>query len=361
MRSPLLWVTRRRETFQKRRAERATEFRETSAVRHIICPGVTEGKPAALYIRRGDDTFVPTPATVGPWDPALQHGGPPAALLGRVIETLGGRTDVRVSYFSLDFFGALPLAPMTVRAEIARPGKRIELATATAMIDGRPALRATAWRLAFGTGRGPRVGLDEAPPPMPDHESHESCEGVPTFGYRDAIEWRFVSGGFRVRGPAMVWSRLRIPLVLGEAPSPLARLLTMVDSANGVSWEADFLTYLFVPVNLSVSITRSPEGEWVGMHAITALAGDFSTPGVTWARRSRRYSSLDASYSYSTQRRSSESELTSSALPLARERSTPFPQSGLRILSSGKRLKSRSADINSSTPCRVAKATTRAS
>jgi len=243
---------------------------------------MTEMKPSAFYLRQGDDTFVPTPATVGPWDPALQHGGPPAALLGRTIERLGGRSDVRVSHFSLDFLGALRLAPMTVQAEVARPGKRIELATATAMVGGRLALRAAAWRLAVGAGRSPRVGLDDAPPPMPHHDSPELFEGVPTFGYGESLEWRFASGGFRVRGPATVWTRMRIPLVLGEVPSPLVRLLTMVDSANGVSWEVDFSTYLFVPVNLTVAITRSPEGEWVGMHAITALASD--GVGTTRAR-----------------------------------------------------------------------------
>jgi len=219
---------------------------------------------------------------VGPWDPALQHGGPPAALLGRTIERLGGRSDVRVSHFSLDFLGALRLSPMTVQAEVTRPGKRIELATATAMVAGRLALRAAAWRLAVGTGRSPRVGLDDSPPPMPDHESRDFFEGVRTFGYGESLEWRFASGGFRVRGPATVWARMRIPLVLGDPASPLVRLLTMVDSANGVSWEVNFLTYMFVPVNLTVAITRSPEGEWVGMHAVTALASD--GVGTTRAR-----------------------------------------------------------------------------
>jgi hypothetical protein len=243
---------------------------------------VTEPKPAAFYLPQGDDTFVPTTATVGPWDPALQHGGPPAALLGRAIESLGGRSDVRVSHFSLDFLSALPLAPMTVRAGVERAGKRIELATATVLIGGRPVLRAAAWRLAIGAGRSPGVGLEDAPPPMPEHESRDFFEGVRTFGYGESLEWRFVSGGFRVRGPATVWSRLRIPLVPNEAPSPLARLLAMVDSANGVSWEVDFSKYMFVPVNLTVSITRSPEDEWVGMQAITALAGD--GVGTTRAR-----------------------------------------------------------------------------
>ena len=95
----------------------------------------------AFYVSESDGVFVPSRATVGPWDPSLQHGGPGAALLGRALESLGERGDVRVAHFSLDFLGPLALRPMTVRAEIARSGKRIELATATAEIDGRAAPR----------------------------------------------------------------------------------------------------------------------------------------------------------------------------------------------------------------------------
>ena len=36
------------------------------------------------------DAYVATEATRGPWDPGAQHAGPPAALIGREIERLGG-------------------------------------------------------------------------------------------------------------------------------------------------------------------------------------------------------------------------------------------------------------------------------
>ena len=36
------------------------------------------------------DGYVATEATRGPWDPGAQHAGPPAALIGREIERLGG-------------------------------------------------------------------------------------------------------------------------------------------------------------------------------------------------------------------------------------------------------------------------------
>jgi hypothetical protein len=132
----------------------------------------------AFYVSESDGVFIPTRATVGPWDSSLQHGGPGAALLGRALESLGDRGDVRVAHFSLDFLGPLALRPMTVRAEIVRPGKRIELATATAEIDGRVALRASAWRIAVGADRSARVAIAETVSPLPLHES-QACTRSP--------------------------------------------------------------------------------------------------------------------------------------------------------------------------------------
>jgi acyl-CoA thioesterase len=64
--------------------------------------------------------------------------------------------------------------------------------------------------------------------------------------------------------------------------SALARALAMVDSANGISAELDVRKFLFVPVNLTVSIDRAPLGEWVGMSAKTRLASE--GVGTTHAR-----------------------------------------------------------------------------
>jgi hypothetical protein len=40
---------------------------------------------AMMFVGSPNDVFVPTTATVGPWDPNLQHGSPPAALLARAM------------------------------------------------------------------------------------------------------------------------------------------------------------------------------------------------------------------------------------------------------------------------------------
>ena len=233
----------------------------------------------AFYFAEGD-TFIPTQATVGPWDPKLQHGSPIASLLGSRFEQQAGPS-TRVSHFALEFLGRVPLAPMDVKASVVRPGKKIALFEATASIAGRAAVRASAWTLATSDGRHAPVRIDEPLPPMPATAASTYFESVPRFGYGDALEWRFAEGAFDRPGPATVWTRLRVAIVRGEPVTPLCRVLAMVDSANGISGELDVSRFLFVPVNLTVSLARHPAGEWVGMSATTSLAGDGA--GVTHA------------------------------------------------------------------------------
>jgi hypothetical protein len=88
-------------------------------------------------------------------------------------------------------------------------------------------------------------------------------------GYHAAMENRFVRGAFRELGPATVWMRMRHPLVEGEEPSPLQRLLTAADSGNGVSATLDLSRFIFINVDLTVHLHRQPVGEWVCLDAIT--------------------------------------------------------------------------------------------
>ena len=71
------------------------------------------------------------------------------------------------------------------------------------------------------------------------------------------------------RGPATVWMRMAVPLLAGEEPSPLQRVLAAADSGNGVSAALDWSRYLFINVDLSVHLHRLPEGEWVCLDAVT--------------------------------------------------------------------------------------------
>ena len=76
-------------------------------------------------------------------------------------------------------------------------------------------------------------------------------------------------GGFGEPGPAIAWIRMRVPLVDGEEPTPLERVLAPADSGNGVNSTLDWSTFLFINVDLTVHVHREPAGEWVCLDAIT--------------------------------------------------------------------------------------------
>ena len=59
------------------------------------------------------------------------------------------------------------------------------------------------------------------------------------------------------------------PLVAGERPSPLQRVLVAADSGSGVGATLDSTRYLFMNVDLSVHLHRMPSGEWVCLKATT--------------------------------------------------------------------------------------------
>src|SRR3954470_24341701 len=88
-----------------------------------------------IFISRADGVFEPTGHARGPWDRDAQHGGAPAALVARAVDGLG--TGLSVGRLTIDYLGPVPLAPLTVTARIARPGRRFAVAEATVHAEGR--------------------------------------------------------------------------------------------------------------------------------------------------------------------------------------------------------------------------------
>jgi hypothetical protein len=220
----------------------------------------------AFYIPKDEDRFISTDHTRGPWTPEAQHAGPPSALLGRIIER-AGRDDFQVARITLEILGPVPVDELTVRAEIVRPGKNVELVEASLSASDAEVMKARAWlirrqELAF---EAPFVDL--SPPPGPEN-GHDTAE-LPEVGYLRAMETRFVAGAFSEPGPATAWFRMRHALVEGEDISPLVRVLIAADSGNGISSSIDWSKWFFINTDLSVYLHRMPEGEWVCLDALT--------------------------------------------------------------------------------------------
>jgi hypothetical protein len=219
----------------------------------------------AFYLPMAEGRFESTELTRGPWDAGAQHAGPPAALLGRAVEAMA-RPGMRVVRLTFDIARPVPIAPLTVTASTVREGRSVMVIQAAI----EPYIRCAALVIRTADDEAPPTGTVEAPR-LDDAEEKPFFPVPYPVGYHTAMEVRFAAGSFLQHGPATAWMRMRVPLVEGEQPSPLTRVLVAADSGNGVSNVLDFDRYLFVNADLTVHLVRYPLGEWVCLDAATSI------------------------------------------------------------------------------------------
>lgn len=214
--------------------------------------------------------FVATELASGPWDPNAQHGGAPAALIARAFERLPAAAGLRLARVTYEFVRPVPIGPLELRAEVTRPGRRVQLLDGSMLAGGVEVVRARALKvLAADSGRARSEEI--APPPGPEEGRTGELPGLhrPRFA-TDAIEIRFVAGAFG-GGPGIAWFRLSRPLVGGEKPSAVQCLAAAGDFGAGLSSTLPREDYLFINPDLTLYIERQPDGEWICLDAQTRI------------------------------------------------------------------------------------------
>lgn len=234
---------------------------------------------SAFFEPAGTDTFAATPAAAGPWSADAQHGGPPSALAARALERHEPAAGQRLGRVTVDILRPVPVAVLTVRTRMVRPGRRVALLEAVLEADGQEVLHARGWRIAVPDGPVPVIPGEVAPPPLPPalpegpgSPLSARLPGAHTAGYLSTIEWRFLDGGFEQPAPGRAWARPGVPLVAGEDTSPMCRALLVADSGSGVSAVLDPARFLFINVDLTVVLPRDPVGEWLLLEAATTTS-----------------------------------------------------------------------------------------
>ena len=188
------------------------------------------------------------------------------------------REDMVLARVTVEILGAVPIGDFELETTVERPGRSVELLAGELRADGRAGAAGARVAGARVAGRDRRRA---APLPLPDADTPPPPMLGETFGYAHAVEWRWAVGGWEERGPATVWTRMRIPVVEGEEPTPRQRVMVVADSGNGASNVLDWAKYLFINTELTVHFVREPVGEWVCLDAETA------------ARRGRRRARAD--------------------------------------------------------------------
>lgn len=240
-----------------------------------------------------ENVYISTPLANAGWYDEGQHGGAFAALVvGHVEDSVPTLTEMQVSRLTVELFRLVPLVPLRIETVVVREGKRIQNVEAR-IYDPADVLLSvtTVQRLRVADLRIP----DDAAPPtlgMPGPDEIENrvgdAWGVGTSGktmfHRNAMEVREIFGGFETKGPGAVWMRLVTPVIAGRETTALQRVVATADFCNGISRALDYDTWVFMNPDLTVHVSRYPEGEWIALSAESAygLQGRGLATGTLW-------------------------------------------------------------------------------
>jgi Acyl-CoA thioesterase C-terminal domain/Acyl-CoA thioesterase N-terminal domain len=203
---------------------------------------------------------------------------------------------------SFEFLRPIPLAPLRLSTQITRPGRRVQALAAEIEAGGEIVCRANALRILPAPSEPPEPALAQVRAATSNRIPAPDDGDAIVFALDDserrsfaasAIEMRFLSGHPLVgelpeldtesrhvpTGAATVWMRLRHPLLPGQPPSSIARIAAAADFGNGVAAAVPFDRYLFINADLSITLDRSPVGEWIALQARTLL----HPGGIAWA------------------------------------------------------------------------------
>ncbi|MBL8268515.1 thioesterase family protein [Steroidobacter sp.] len=210
------------------------------------------------------------PCSAGPWDPGLQHGGAPASLIAWAVERMPVREPMQVVRMTFDLLRPIPVAPLAIKIDVQREGRKIQVLNVTLLHEGVACVRATVLKMRQAELELPEHVIDEQillPGPEQGRESKIRFSSYEQFA--SGVTLRSVRGEFGKLGPGALWFHAHRPIIAGEAITPLMRAAMTGDFCNGVSAVLDFAEWTFINADLTISLARQPVGEWILLDAQT--------------------------------------------------------------------------------------------
>lgn len=216
------------------------------------------------------DRVTATPFAAGPWDPTMQHGGAPTALVARAAEAFPAARPMRVARMTVDLLRPVPVATLDIETAVVREGRKIQLLQVRLLADGKECVRASVLKLRSEPLDLPtHQGFAALEKPAPPADAPPSPGFGAAQGFGSGMSAQIMGGEWGKPGPAAVWFRAERPIVRGEATTPLMRAALTADFCNGVSAVLDFQHWTYINGDLSVTLARDPVGDWILLDAET--------------------------------------------------------------------------------------------
>lgn len=218
------------------------------------------------YYAVDGEVFLPTSIAQGPWGPTIS-GNILGGLLGFVLERDFGDAELQPARLTVDLFRPAALAPLTIRTQPVRVGRRIKVVDAQAVQDGEVVARASLVLLRRGPAAAPGIWttpVDIPAPPEPGWASPGTPMQLVAHGdgsSADLSAWRHT-------GPKHIWLQNGAALVEGQPMTPFARAAVAGDVVSSLThFGPDGLVYINTDYTLTLS--RLPTSPEIGLSALT--------------------------------------------------------------------------------------------
>jgi len=239
----------------------------------------------AIFRVDGNDV-VTSPLAAGPWDPSMQHGSPPAALVVWAAQRIATPVAMRVARVTVDLMRPVPVAPLAIESEVLREGRKIQLCAVRLLAKGVVVVSATVLKIKVQANElPPEAAIEQIQLPGPDQSRVEHVD-FSSSPFVTGMSLRAARGQFGVPGPGAIWYRVDRPIVEGLAVSQAMRAMAAADFCNGTSAVLDYRDWTFINGDLTLSLAREPVGDWILLDAETWAGPD--SIGIAAARLADR-------------------------------------------------------------------------
>lgn len=216
----------------------------------------------AVYRIEGN-RVISSPHAAGPWNPHMQHGSAPSALVTWLAEQLPASSPMAVSRVTIDLMRPVPVAPLSHEIEVLREGRKIQLVGIRLLSNGTVVTNATVLKVRVEEQPLP-ADIKDAPltVPLPDASGLSEPKDHSS-AFVSGVSIRAVHGGFLKLGPGAIWYRANRAIVEGQPISQAMRAVIASDFSNGSSSVLSFKDWMFMNADLTVSFARQPVGDWI--------------------------------------------------------------------------------------------------